>query len=325
MFFDQITNHSSFILLSLVIILIFIILYLIKIILNQKGLLREKESIERKRKIAERERKIEKLEKQNIEREWELKRLEKEALKKFSIKLQESNRELHSFAHEVAHDLQEPLRKIGIFSNILKKRTESQIDTKSQEYINRIIQAIDRMKNLISGLLIYSRITNRNEPYIPVNLIDVMNEVLSDLEPVIGQAHANIEIEKLPTIKANPLQMHQLIQNLISNGLKYRKKNQAPLLKIYSKSLRKTKNIPGRSISRKYCQLYIKDNGIGIEKKYQEKIFQIFQRLHNREEYDGTGIGLAICQKIVERHEGYIRVQSKLGEGTTFIVTLPVN
>jgi light-regulated signal transduction histidine kinase (bacteriophytochrome) len=321
MLFDQLTNHTLLIPALLMITFLFIIGYLIKTIYKQKKLLKEKETVDRKRIIAEREREIERLEKEKVERERELKNLEKEALKKFTSRLKESNRKLYSFAYEVSHDLQEPLRKIKIFSTRLRAKKGEKTDNEEKEYIDRIIDATERMQNLINVLLIYSRITTPDVPVNPVNMTDIIEEVISDLKPVIEQTNGTVQYGNLPTIKANPIQMHQLMQNLISNGLKFHKKEEPPFVKVYSKE----ENVVNKTAAYSYCQICVKDNGIGIEDKYKETIFQIFKRLHSRTDYDGSGIGLAICQKIVEQHNGYITVASKPGKGSTFIVTLPLS
>jgi light-regulated signal transduction histidine kinase (bacteriophytochrome) len=323
MFFRQMVNHSLFIPVFLVVTFSIFIGYLILIIYRQKKLLKGKDRIDRKRIIAEREREIERLEKEKVERERELKKLEKEALKKFTARLKESNRKLYSFAYEVSHDLQEPLRKIIVFSNLLKTKKRGKLDKERKTYINHIIAAAERMQNLISGLLIYSRITAPDVDLSPVNLTDVMKVVISDLQPFIEQTKGKILYDNLPTIKANPIQMHQLMQNIISNGLKFHKNEVPPLIKVYAK---RANNInKNESELSRYCQICVEDNGIGIEEKYKEVIFQIFKRLHSRTSYNGSGIGLAICKKIVEQHNGSIILDSIPGKGSTFKISLPLS
>jgi light-regulated signal transduction histidine kinase (bacteriophytochrome) len=325
MFFLQLTNQPLFTTILLVVSFLIIIPYLILIIHRQKKLLKKKENIDHKRMIAEREREIERLEKEKLERDRELKRLEKEALKKFTAKLKESNRKLYSFAYEVSHDLQEPLRKIRSYTDLLQSKMKGKFNKGKKEYLNHIIDATERMQRLIDGLLIYSRITTPDIPHSTVNLTDVVKVVLSDLQPVIEQTKGNVQYENLPTVKANPIQMHQLMQNLISNSLKFHKHNEAPFIKVYARNEVIVNKNHSLSTPCNYYQIYVEDNGIGIEEKYKDIIFQIFKRLHSRSQYNGSGIGLAICQKIIEQHNGYITVDSIPGKGTTFIVTLPVN
>ena len=235
MFFQELTKQPLSTAVLLVVSFLTIISYLILIIYRQKKLLKKKENIERKRIIAEREREIERLEKERVERDKELKRLEKEALKRFTAKLKESNRKLYSFAYEVSHDLQEPLRKIRSYTDLLQLKINGKFTREKKEYLHRIIDATERMQRLINGLLVYSRITAPDIPLTPVNLTEVVKVVISDLQPVIEQTKGDIQYENLPTVKANPIQMHQLLQNLISNGLKFHKKEEKPVIKIYTR------------------------------------------------------------------------------------------
>lgn len=169
------------------------------------------------------------------------------------------------------------------------------------------------MQNLINDLLAFSRVTTRARPFVPVNLQEVTREVLSDLEARIERSAGRVEVGDLPTIDADPTQMRQLLQNLISNALKFHRENEPPVVKVRGKILR------GES-----CELVVEDNGIGFDEKYRERIFGIFERLHGRNEYEGTGVGLSICKEIVERHGGSIKVRSAPGQGATFVITLPV-
>lgn len=177
------------------------------------------------------------------------------------------------------------------------------------------------MQILIEDLLSLSRVTTRAQPFIPVDILQVTQEVLSDLEISIQQTGANLEIGELPTINADPLQIRQLLQNLIANALKFHRPEVTPMVKIYSQVLSE----PSEHTSAEKCQIIVEDNGIGFNEKYLDRIFNVFQRLHGRSEYDGTGIGLAICRKIVERHHGSITAKSQPGQGAKFIVTLPIH
>jgi PAS domain S-box-containing protein len=231
--------------------------------------------------------------------------------------LARSNEELQQFAFIASHDLQEPLRKITAFGDRLKATCQDALTDKGYDYLQRMQNAAERMQVLIEDLLTLSRITTRAQPFVEVNLTRVTQEVLSDLEIRIAQTEARIEIGELPTIKADPLQMRQLLQNLISNALKFHLDNQPPIVKIYSQ---KSEN---QQLNSEYCQIIIEDNGIGFEEKYLDRIFNVFQRLHGRTEYEGTGMGLAICRKIVERHQGSITAKSEPGKGASFILTIP--
>ncbi|MEA5599437.1 PAS domain-containing protein [Rivularia sp. UHCC 0363] len=232
--------------------------------------------------------------------------------------LTRSNEELQQFAFIASHDLQEPLRKITAFGDRLKATCENSLTDKGYDYLQRMQNAAERMQALIEDLLTLSRITTRAKPFVEVNLAQVTQEVLSDLEIRIAQTGAQIEVGNLPTIEADPLQMRQLLQNLIGNALKFHRKAEPPLIKIYSKTL------TNKQLSPDYYQIVVEDNGIGFDEKYLDRIFNVFQRLHGRTEYEGTGIGLAICRKIVERHQGTITATSEPGKGASFIVKLKV-
>ena len=232
--------------------------------------------------------------------------------------LSRSNEELQQFAFIASHDLQEPLRKITAFGDRLKATCENALTDKGYDYLQRMQNAAERMQVLIEDLLTLSRITTRAKPFVEVNLTQVTQEVLSDLEIRIAQTKARIEVGELPTIKADPLQMRQLLQNMIGNALKFHRKQEPPLVKIYSETF------TNEQLGSDYCQIIVKDNGIGFDEKYLDRIFNVFQRLHGRTEYEGTGMGLAICRKIVERHQGTITAKSEPGKGASFIITLKI-
>lgn len=250
-----------------------------------------------------------------------------ERLQAYAVKLERSNRELQDFASVASHDLQEPLRKIQAFGDRLKKKCGESLDEQARDYLERMQNAAQRMQTLINDLLTFSRVTTKAQPFLPTNLTEVTREVLSDLGITIEELGAQVEVSDLPVIEVDRLQIRQLLQNLISNALKFHRQQVAPVVKILGKL---SAVAPGRDSADEhdadeaYCQLFVEDNGIGFDEKYLDRIFNLFQRLHGRNEYEGTGIGLAVCRKIVERHGGRITASSKPGEGATFIVTLPV-
>lgn len=252
-----------------------------------------------------------------IVRNITLRRNAEDELRQFTRQLEASNRELQDFAYIASHDLQEPLRKINAFSDRLRGKYADVLDDTANDYMERIQSAARRMQTLINDLLVLSRVTTQGQPFHPTDLTEIAQAVLSDLETTIEDAGGDVLVEPLPVLEADPLQMRQLLQNLITNGLKFRRPDVKPVVRVYSE--------PGRSADngRVYCSILVEDNGIGFEEKYLERIFQPFQRLHGRSSYTGTGMGLAICRKIVERHGGLITAQSKPDEGTTFIVKLP--
>jgi DNA-binding LacI/PurR family transcriptional regulator/signal transduction histidine kinase len=252
------------------------------------------------------------------EREKLLSTLESHArqLEDTAENLARSNSELEQFSYIASHDLKEPLRKISTFGKRLKEKYDKVLGDQGCDYIDRMQNASIRMQALIDDLLTYSRLTYKIQQFTAVNLYQVAKDVLIDLDVLIEQKKARIEMGELPVIDAEPLQMRQLLQNLICNALKFDKPDHPPVIKIYGKIT--------EDLGIGFCEIIIEDNGIGIEEKYFDQIFGVFQRLHGHTQYTGTGIGLAICKKIVGRHKGKIRVESILGEGTKFIVTLPV-
>ncbi|MDJ0736787.1 MAG: PAS domain-containing protein [Nostocaceae cyanobacterium] len=236
--------------------------------------------------------------------------------------LTRSNQELQQFAFVASHDLQEPLRKIKTFADRLKATCKDALTPQGQDYLARMQNAASRMQILIEDLLALSRVTTRGQPFIQISLNKITQEVLSDLEVRIQQTGGRVEVGDLPTINADPIQMRQLLQNLIGNALKFHRQEVPPVVKVYSQDC-KFQSDPLATVE--FCQLVVEDNGIGFDEKYGDRIFNVFQRLHGRSEYEGTGIGLAICRKIAERHHGSITASSEPGEGATFTVTLPIN
>ncbi|MBN4053156.1 PAS domain S-box protein [bacterium AH-315-L15] len=245
-------------------------------------------------------------------------------LKKFSDRLAESNKELADFAHIASHDLQEPLRKVTAFADRLQQKSGDSLSEQSKDYLNRMRSATVRMRKLIDGLLSFSRVTTKARPFETVDLAKVVEEVLSDLEIRIELTQGAVEVGELPAIDADPLQMRQLFQNLIGNALKFMKPGDAPVVKVSSKDINEWRKRPNAAVSIALCQITVEDNGIGFEEKYVDRIFGVFQRLHGRSEYEGTGIGLSVCKKIVERHAGSISATSAPGKGAAFVFSLPI-
>jgi PAS domain S-box-containing protein len=252
-------------------------------------------------------------------------RRSEEKLRQSTIQLERSNRELQDFAYVASHDLQEPLRKIVVFGERLKEKCADTFTPEGVDYLERMRKAAARMQILINDLLSFSRVTTKAQPFTPVNLLKTAQEVVSDLEARIEQVQGRVELDALPLIEAEPLQMRQLLQNLIGNALKFRRPEEPPVVKVNAKiiSAPRPRSGPG-ALAEDLCVLTVSDNCIGFEEKYLDRIFNVFQRLHTRNEYEGTGMGLAIARKIALYHGGDITATSKPGHGSTFIVTLPV-
>lgn len=240
-------------------------------------------------------------------------------------RLKQSNKELHEFLFIASHDLQEPLRKVMVFGDRLKDTDSEILSEKGRDYIERMQNTTRRMQVLINDLLSFARVSINTKPFIPVDLSMVAKNVTTDIKALIKQTGGSVEVKELAALDANPVQMHQLFFNIIDNALKFRKKNEPPVVTVQGAYI--PKNGADQSSSSNECGLYqitIEDNGIGFDEKYAERIFRVFQRLHARNEYSGTGIGLSVCKKIVERHGGSISAKSAPGDGTKLIVTLPV-
>jgi len=227
-------------------------------------------------------------------------------------RMRQSNRELEDFAYVASHDLQEPLRKIQAFGDLLESKHKAVLPPQAVDYIDRMRSAARRMQVLISDLLMFSRITTKAQPFVPVELASIAQDVARDLEARTHESGGHIEIGALPTIDADPLQMRQLLQNLVANALKFHRPGVPSRVRIDA------------MVEHGTCSVSVADNGIGFDQKYAERIFTMFERLHGRGTYEGTGIGLAICRRIAERHGGTIVAHSTPGEGSTFVVTLPV-
>lgn len=239
-------------------------------------------------------------------------KLAEAGLAEYAARLEQSNRELEQFAFVASHDLQEPLRKIRAFSDRIKTQAGSRLSDAERDYLERMIRAARRMQSMIEGLLYFSRVTTKGMPFEPVDLAALVSEVLLDLEERIEASGGRVLVDPLPVIQADPLQMRQLFQNLISNGLKFHHPGTPPLVEVRAR-------LEGDT-----ALIEVRDQGVGFEMKDAERIFQPFERLHGRSEFEGTGMGLPICRKIVERHLGTLTAAGAPGEGSTFTIRLPV-
>jgi signal transduction histidine kinase len=244
------------------------------------------------------------------------------ALTHYANELQRSNRELQDFAFVASHDLQEPLRKIRAFGNRLQQKYADALEEQGADYIHRMQGAAERMSRLINDLLTFSRVATKGKPFEAVDLNKTVATVLDDLEVAIEEADAHIEVDTLPTIEADPTQMRQLMQNLIGNAIKFRDPDKTPRVQVTC-NMETDVEINEATVG-DVCEIAVVDNGIGFEEQFIDRIFTPFQRLHGRDQYEGTGIGLAVCRRIIERHEGMITAESVPGEGAKFVLRLPM-
>jgi two-component system CheB/CheR fusion protein len=240
-------------------------------------------------------------------------RLAERRLARQRRELERSNAALIEFAFVASHDLQEPLRKILSFGERLGTAAGPALEGDARLYLERMLSSAARMRTLIQDLLAYSQVATGTRSFAPTDLSIVAREVIADLEPAIAESAGRIAVGQLPVIDADVFQMRQLLQNLLGNALKFRRKDTPPLVRLTA-----------TSAGSESCTITVADNGIGFNEEYSDKIFRMFERLHSRARYAGSGIGLAICRKIVERHGGTIAATSSAGEGSTFTVTLPV-
>jgi PAS domain S-box-containing protein len=251
-------------------------------------------------------------------------------IQRYAAELQRSNQELEHFAYVASHDLQEPLRTVSSFSQLLARRYQGRLDADADEFIAFVVEGATRMQTLINDLLAFSRVGTRGNPFAPVNCAEVLQAALANVDAAIAESGAVITQDPLPTVSADRTQLTQLFQNLFSNAIKFRRRETAPRIHV---SVKRVTDAAGRgsgepvapvpSPPRPAWLFSVSDNGLGIDPQFFGRIFIIFQRLHGREEYPGTGIGLAICKKIIERHGGQIWVESQPGSGSTFQFTLP--
>ncbi|HEY4064584.1 MAG TPA: response regulator [Puia sp.] len=254
--------------------------------------------------------------------EEKVKELNRQLLENIA-RLESANKDLDLFAFMASHDLQAPLRKIRMFSDrLMASRNDSSLSEDSRLYLFRIQEVSRRMQDLINDILRFSKISVEKESFEEVDLNGVLKEVLSEMDGVIQEKKAEIILEDLPVLPASTVLMGPLFSNLISNSLKYSKSQQPPRIRVRYEQADTAAN--GRDMETLYGRIYIEDNGIGFDQKYAEQIFDMFRRLHPTAEYEGTGIGLALCKKIVEMHKGFISAIGRPGEGSVFIVSLPL-
>ncbi|RJR48247.1 MAG: PAS domain S-box protein [Desulfobacteraceae bacterium] len=232
-----------------------------------------------------------------------------------TAELEWKNEELQNFTFAASHDLQEPLRKIQMISDLLASKYSGSVSERGRDYIKRLHETATRMRGVLQSLMKYSRLVSMTEPFCLVDLNEILKDAVSDLELQIRETGASVEIGNLPEVEADAGQMRQLFQNLLANSLKFRREGIRPDIKIDAEHL----------FQESKCRIHVSDNGIGFEEKYLESIFKPFKRLHSKEEYGGMGMGLAICSKVVEQHNGSITARSIPGKGSTFTVTLPLN
>jgi signal transduction histidine kinase len=268
----------------------------------------------------------------NLEKEIEERKITEEKIRMLNqqliennVQLQSTNQELDRFAYVASHDLQEPLRKIQLFTDKLIYQYGHKLDDEVQVFLGKIAKSSKRMQQLVNDLLKLSRQTDDNIEFEQTNLNELLNEVLSDMETDIQKKNVTITSGDLPVIYVIPSQIRQLFQNIISNSIKFSKENCTPEIHIKTEVVKGANlpNVDRKLFENTFYNIYIRDNGIGFDTKYAEEIFVVFKRLHSHQQFEGTGIGLSICKKIVEKHKGFITAQSTLDQGSTFIITLP--
>ena len=236
-----------------------------------------------------------------------------------------SNHDLQQFASVASHDLQEPLRKIQMFSNLLKEQNRKILSTESQRFLDKIVNSAKRMKALIMDVLSYSRLSAAHNIFEHVDLNEIVTDLLEDFELIIQEKNADILVGELPQIEANRGQIRQVFQNMVSNALKFSKEEEPPVIHISSTYLDERSFEGEPQLEGPYCLIRIKDNGIGFDQKYQNHIFALFERLHSKDSYEGSGIGLSITKKIIEKHDGLVQARGISGEGAEFLLLLPVS
>jgi PAS domain S-box-containing protein len=251
-------------------------------------------------------------------------KLNNEKLEEINTALENSNHDLQQFASVASHDLQEPLRKIQIYSNILHEKHTLELSDPGKLYLEKIILSSERMRVLIQDILSFSRLSENDNHYEVTDLQSLAKDLLKDFELLIEEKNATISLGELPIIEVNPGQMRQVLQNIVSNSLKFSRPHVKPVISITGKRICDNNYNSEASIDGPFACLHIKDNGIGFDEKYTENIFTLFKRLHTKDKYEGTGIGLAIAKRIIEKHNGYIVAHSREGVGSEFIIVLPI-
>lgn len=261
-----------------------------------------------------------------VTRDLTERKLAEDKMRDYATQLEFQNKELEQFAYAASHDMKEPLRKIGFYNNYVIENNRNQLDEKSKEYLNRSMMSVKRMTLLIEDLLTYSRANSQAETYEETDLTEIVEEIILSQKDMIEQSEVSIQVEQLPVARVIPFQFKQLMDNLINNSIKYKHPERKCVINIFSKEVR------GVDIDAKeaeptmvYHQISVRDNGLGFEPQYANKIFEIFQRLNNKSTYRGTGIGLAICKRIVQNHHGIIKAYGKENEGAQFDVYLPAH
>ncbi|WP_266368244.1 PAS domain-containing protein [Tellurirhabdus rosea] len=244
-------------------------------------------------------------------------------LQEANTNLERSNYSLQQFAYVASHDLQEPLRKIQAFSDVLEQEYAAHLPPGAYDILNRMRKSAQRMNSLVRDLLSFSRLTTRQEPSQQVPLQELIGEVLGDLETTLQQTSAEVTVCSLPVLTGNRTQLRQLFQNLLTNAIKFTQPGQTPHVRVSSRKVASAELPEPTTENRQWHLIEVKDNGIGFDAKYIERIFELFQRLHGKSQYEGTGIGLAICKKVVENHGGQITAHSQPGQGATFQIYLP--
>ncbi len=239
-------------------------------------------------------------------------------------RLESVNKELDYFAFMASHDLQAPLRKIRVFCDRLTLKYSQVLDEDGRNYLDRVQRICEHMQQLINDILAFSRISTDNNSFVDTDMNVLLNEVLEEMEPVIVEKKAQINISKLPSLFVNPVLIRPMFFNLLGNALKFSKKETSPVVSIYAEMSNGMPEVQPAPLENKYCRIFVEDNGIGFEQQHANQIFDMFRRLNSATEFEGTGIGLAICKRIIEKHNGFIYAKSKINEGATFIVTLPV-
>lgn len=283
------------------------------------------ELIAQEKKLIAANKNLEREIQERIKSEEQVKSLNQQLIQNIN-QLKSTNEELERFAYVASHDLQEPLRKIIIFGDRLAEKYHKLLGEEGMDFLSRMVNASKRMQMLIKNLLAFSRFSTTQDSLQETNLNNLVESVLSDLEIQIEQKQAQFSIGMLPTISVVPSQFRQLFQNLIINALKFSKEEQPPQVAIYAEKIKgiQITGIQSHMYNDDFFRIFVKDNGIGFDAQYAEQIFTVFKRLHSFDKYEGTGIGLSICKKIVEKHNGSIIAEGRMNEGATFIITLPV-